>query len=94
MLDGILDRRLGDFIEHDAAVFLRIEPQDIRQMPGNRLALAIRVTCEIDFIRILGIFFERLDEVALATDVDVFRLELVIYVDAELALRQIAQMSH
>ena len=63
-------------------------------MPGNGLALAIGIACQIDFAGILGIFFQSLDEVALAPDIDVLGLEVVLHIDAKLALGQIPEMSH
>ena len=94
LLDSGLDGRLRDFVEDDAAVRRRVDAEDVGEMPCDGLALAVRVACEVDFRSVLRIFLERLDEVALATDVDVFRREVVVDVDAELALRQVAQVAH
>ncbi len=88
------DGRLRDFVEDDAAVRRRVDAEDVGEMPCDGLALAVRVACEIDFRSVLRVFLERLDEVALAADVDVFRREVVVNIDAELALRQIAQVAH
>jgi hypothetical protein len=45
-------------------------------MPGNSLALAIRVGCEEDLACVLGLLLDLLDDVALAADVDVVRAKL------------------
>ena len=94
VLDRLLDGRLRDFVEDDAAVRRRVEPQDECQMPGNGLSLTIGIACEIDLVGIFRVLLERLDELALAAYVDVFRCEVVLDVDAELTLRQVAQMPH
>ena len=94
VLDRLLDGRLRDFVEDDAAVRRRVEPQDECQMPGNGLSLTIGIACEIDLVGIFRVLLERLDELALAAYIDVFRCEVVLDVDAELTLRQVAQMPH
>ena len=52
MLDGILNRALGDLVEGDAMHFLVVEellvPQDFLDMPRNRFSLTIRVSREIE----------------------------------------------
>ena len=89
-----LNRRLCDLMEDNPTIILRVDPKDVRQMPCNRLPLTVGIACEIDLIRILGLFFECADEVALAAHINVFRRKFIFDIDAELALRQIAQMSH
>ena len=63
-------------------------------MPGDCLSFAVRIACQIDLVGMLRVLLERLDEIALAAYVDVLRREVILDVDAELALRQIAQMPH
>lgn len=63
-------------------------------MPGDGLALAIRVRCKIDGVAALGGLFELADELLFASDGLVDRLEVVLDVDAELAFGQVAQMAH
>ena len=65
-------------------------------MPNAKrlLPLAVRIACQIDFIGILCLFFERTDQVPLAAHIDVFRLKVMFHINAELTFRQIAQMSH
>ena len=94
MLYSLLNSGLRNFIEDNAAVRIWIQPQNKGQMPGNGLSFAVGVACQIDFIGILGIFLKCLDEVPLAADIDVFRCEIMLDIDAELTFRQIAQMSH
>ena len=63
-------------------------------MPGDRFALAVGIGGEIDLARVLCILLQRLDQIALAPDVDILRREVMLDVDAELTLGQVAQMSH
>ena len=90
----LLNRRLRNLMENNAAVLLGINPENKRQMPCNRLPLAVGVACEIDLVRIFCLFFERTNELPLAADIDVFRQEFIFDINAELALRQVAQMPH
>ena len=63
-------------------------------MPRYGFALAVRVGREIDCFCRLGILLQLVDKLFLIPHGDVLRLEAVLYVNAHLALRQIAQMSH
>ena len=73
MLNSLLNRRLCDFMKDNTAVLLWINTKDVCQVPGNRLALAVGIACKIDFIRILGLFFERTNEISLAAYIDILR---------------------
>ena len=63
-------------------------------MPRDRLPLTVGIARKIDLVRILRIFFERTNELAFTAYIDVFRRKFIVDIDAELALRKIAQMSH
>ncbi len=63
-------------------------------MPGNGLSLAIGIAGQIDLVGRLGVLLQRLDEVALTAYVDIFGREIMLDIDAELALGQVAQMTH
>ena len=63
-------------------------------MPGDRLPLAIGIRGEEDFRCIFGGGLQILDCGFLARDRDVFRLEGILDIDAERALRQIADVAH
>ena len=73
VLHSLLNRGLCDLMEDDAAVFLRINAENECQMPRNRLPLAVGVACEIDFVCVLCLFFERTNEIALTANIDVLR---------------------
>ena len=94
LLDRRLYGRLRDLVEDDAAVLIRVDSQNVREMPSDRLSFTVGIACKIDLGCMLRILLQRLDEVALAADIDVLRRKVVLDVDAELALRKIAQMPH
>ena len=62
-------------------------------MPRYRFSLAIRVRCEIDMISGFCFLSDLLDDVASAAKSDVLRFKIVLHVDAERALRQIAHVA-
>ena len=83
-----------DLVEGHALGFFVAELQQLLEMPGDRLALAVRVRREIDRAGRLGVLFQLCDQILLVLHGDIFRLEAVLYVNAQLALRQIPQMPH
>ena len=93
MLDRVLDRGLGQLVEGDAVSLFRIDPERRCEMPGNRLSFAVRVGREEDLGGVLRLFFQFLDHVSLSADVDIMRLEAVVDIDAETALRQVADVA-
>ena len=90
----MLYARLGDLIERDTVLTVRVQPQNIGQVPGDRLALAVRVGGKIDTVTLLGRLFQLLDECALPLDNLISRLKVVLNVDTQARLRQIAHMAH
>ena len=97
MPDGLLHRVLRDFVERDAGdlfvlVLLIIEPECRDEMPGNGLPLAVRVGCEINAVRLLHFLAERCQQLTLSADGDIFRLIIMLDVNAHLALRKVADM--
>ena len=94
LLDALADDLLRDLVERDALRLFVVELQQRLEVPRDRLALAVRVRREIDDVARLGGGLELLDERFLALDGLVVRLKVVFDVDAELALGQVAQMSH
>src|SRR5213082_2978229 len=63
-------------------------------MPGERLSLAVRVGCQEDFRSALGGGFQILDRRFLSRNRHVFRLEGMLDIYPERALRQVAHMTH
>ena len=79
-----------NFVELNAAGVARRQPQQVRQMPANRLALAIRVGCQIHFRGILRQLFQRIDQLALAANVNIFRFKVVFQIHPKGAARQVS----
>ena len=81
-----------DLMQLDAAWVLQVE--DVRKMPGDRLALTVRVGCQEDLRSALGGGFQILDRRFLSGNRHVFRLEGMLDVDPQGAFRQVAHMTH
>ena len=62
-------------------------------MPGNRLSLTVRVSCEIDLICFFHFFPEFRKDIALTPDRDIFRFIIIFHINSELALRKISHVS-
>ena len=92
--NALLHDLFCDLIESDPARLFAGDIQKFLEMPADRLALAVRVGCEIHRSGLFGTFFQLVDNVRPRGDRDVFRRKAVFDVHAELALRQIAQVAH
>ena len=93
MLQRVLDRLLGNFVELDAAGLGGVQIERMGQMPGNGLSLAVRVGCEIDAGCIFGFLFDAGQNVAPAADGDVFHFKIMVRVHTQLRFGQIAHMA-
>ena len=82
----------GDLVELNPPRVL--QPERFPQMPRDCLALAVRVGCEVDCVGLARRVLELLDNVAALRDRHVLRLEVLLDLDAELALGQIPHVSH
>ena len=94
MLDGLLDLGLGDLVKFDTAVLIRLNPQNVRQVPGYGFSLAVRVSCQVYFRSLLGFLLQFLDQISLTPDIDVFRLEVIFYVDPQFTFRKVSHMTY
>ena len=61
-------------------------------MPGDGLAFAVRVRREIDFGGAAGLLADAVENFAAAADGDIFRLEAVFNVYADLRLGHVAHV--
>ena len=77
MEDHPLDRHLG--------------LERLGQVPGDRLALAVLIRCEVDLAGVLEQRLELGDLFAAVRRDDVDRLEVVVHVDAEVGPRLLLQ---
>ena len=94
MLDALGDDFLGDFVEGDALGLFLGQIQQFLEVPGDGLALAVRVGREIDGLGALGGLFQFVNELRLIAHGDILGLEAVFDVHAHLALGQIPQVAH
>ncbi len=81
VLEGGQDGGLGNFVEDDAFDGFFVEIQRKGQMPGNGLAFAVQVGCQIDFGGILGDGPKFADEFFAGVDDFVGGLEIVFNID-------------
>ena len=94
LLDGLGHDALGDFIEGDPVDLVVGNVQQGLEVPGNGLALPVRVGCQIYLIALFREGFQILDDVFLALDRLVDRREIVLQIHAHRALGQIAEVAH
>ena len=73
---------------------LALLPQFLGQVPADGLALAVGVGRDEDVVHVLRRFLQLLDDLDAVRQHDVFGLEIRVDVDAELALREVADVSH
>ena len=86
---------LRDLVErHAEEIRILPAPQQLAQMPGNGFAFAVRVGTEVNFFRGFGGRLEFTDGFDSGFCDLVGGLELVLDIDAESLLRQIANMPH
>ncbi len=62
-------------------------------MPGNGFALTIRVGRQKDFISLGGSFFQIGDNFTLAFNGDILRGKVLFYINAQLAYRQVTDVT-
>ena len=92
--NGLVDHLLGDLIKgHPVGLVVR-NAQQFFQMPGNGLSFPVRVGGQIDPLALSRRLLEVLDDLLLALDGLIVRLEAVLHIHAQLALGQIADVAH
>ena len=75
MVDGVLNGRLGDFMEHGALDRFRVQFQKEADRIGNELSLPIIVCRHIDLGRLFGRLFQCLDRGSFFLDPFIRRLK-------------------
>ena len=94
LLDTLLNHLLGDLVKGHPPGLLVRQVQKLLQMPGNGLALPVRVGGKVDHVGVFCGFLQGGDNVLLALDGLIDRLEIVLQVHAQHALGQVPQMAH
>src|SRR5688572_5828639 len=95
--DRLANRVLRDLVETDPVDVLAVERaallEDLVQVPGDRLALAVRVRCEIEGVRLLHGALDRVHLGAVLLDGLVLHLEVVVGVDRAFLLDEVADVA-
>ena len=86
VVDGALDRLLGDLVE-DHPLDRDLGLEHLEQVPRDGLALAVLIGGEVELVGVLEQPLELGDLLLLVRVDDVVRLEAVVDVDGELAER-------
>ena len=85
LLESAEDRVTSDLVEHHPA-HGNLRSKLLHEVPGNRLALAVFVRREQQFVRVLELLLEVRDDPLLPRVDDVVRLEAVLDCNAERAV--------
>ena len=93
ILDGRANRLRRDLIKKDAEHFGLVAVEDFLEVLANRFAFAVRVSGEQNAIRGPGGSAQFLDDFFFSGYDFVDRLEMVLDIDAELALRQVLDVA-
>ena len=91
--DRLFDRGGRDFMQQDAADLGLGLAEMLGDMPRDRLAFAVGVAGEIDVVLALGGGLDLAEDLLFALDRDEIGREIVLDIDAELALGQIDDMA-
>ena len=81
-------------MEHHSPDLIRAYLDSFDQVPRYRLALPIRVSCQVDDLRLLGSRLELGDDLLFVCQRLVFRLEAVIDLDTDFASGQVTDVPH
>ena len=92
--NGLVDHLFGDLVEGDPVGLFIGDVQKLLQVPGDGLALTVRVGGQIHLSALLGRLFQGSDGLLLSLDGLVVGLESVFHVHAQLALGQVPDVTH
>ena len=92
LVDGLLHGLLRDLVEEDAADFRRVVAEELHHVPADGLSFAIRVGRDVDRVGLLRGGLQLADDLLFSFENLVLREEGLL-VDAELALREIADVA-
>ena len=94
VFDRFLNRLLRNLVEHQAVKLALLAGKLLRQMPADRLALAIGVGRHVAVGRVLGGVLQFLDDLLARHQRLVLFGEIVVDVHTQFALGQIADVPH
>ena len=95
-LESLLHGSLRDLPEGDAleSILLALKPELMSHVIGDRLPFAVGVRREDDALRALRLLLEPAEDLGLAANRDVLRLESGFHVHTQLFLRQVTHMAY
>ena len=93
VVDGVVDRRLGDLVEHHP-LHRHLRLQVLEEVPADGFALAVLVGREVELDGVLQRRPQVLDHLLAAFGQLVRRLEPVVDVDGETLRRQVGDVAH
>src|SRR5262245_6079545 len=97
MIEGVLDRVLGDLVEHHAEDRLARHParpgDQFGDVSADGLAFAVRVGRDVDGLGRLSRLFDISDDLLLAWHYFIRRLEIIFDVNAEALFRQVLDVA-
>ncbi len=94
MKNGLVHGFLRDLVEQHAVDVWVGGPNLLGDVPGDRLALAVRIGRQQDLARLLGRGLDIRDHLLLSLDDHVVGLEVVLDVDTHAGLGQILDVPH
>ena len=94
MLHRVLHGLLGDLVEGEAKNLPLLAGQLLSKMPADRFTLAVWIRCDVDVCRLLGRVLELLDHFLPRFNGLVLFREVVVDIDTQFALGQIADVTH
>ncbi len=94
MVEGVLNGLLGDFVEGQPVNLALLALQFLNQVPADGLALAVGVGRDVNVRRVFRGLLELLDDLLARFDGFVLLGEVVVDVHTQLALGQIADVTH
>ena len=94
MVQRLLHRLPGDLVERQAMELPLLARKLLRNVPADGLAFAVGVGRDVDVRRVLGGVLQFLDDLLARDERFVLLLEIVVDVDTQLALGEIADVSH
>ena len=97
MCDGILHGLLGDLVEHDAMDVLGVKHvtllEEFDQVPGNGLTFTVRVSGQVQRVRLLQRTDDRFDVLLVAINDLVLHREVIIRVDGAFLRHEVTYMT-
>src|SRR5699024_12463034 len=89
MFEPLFDCILRYFVENNSVIIF-IFTKRMAQMPGNGFTFAVRVTCQVYFLRFFGFLLQIFEKWTLAANGNVFRLVIDFRIYPRLTARQIS----